>query len=49
MGDTSGLIGTKGININVGINPTDIILLTAGIFVAVVLGGVVIKLLTKNL
>lgn len=49
MPDTTNLVGSKGININVGIDTTDIIYISCGIFFAVVLGGVIVKLLTKKI
>lgn len=41
-------VGAKGVNLNVDIPTETIILLISGIFFAVVLGGILVKLFTKN-
>jgi len=43
------LLGSKGVNINVGIDNQDLLLLIAGIFFAVVAASVVTHLIVKSL
>ena len=42
------VINNKGINVNVGIDNSDIILLASAIFVAVTLGAIIAGLIVKN-
>ena len=42
------VIGKDGVKVDIGFNTLDIILLSAGILVAIILGGIILKALTKN-
>lgn len=49
MGDLGNVIGQNGVKIDVGIDTESVLYLAIGVFFGVVFGGVVIKLLTRNM
>lgn len=49
MKEDVNLLGSKGININVGVDPQSVMYIVLGVFIAVVLASVVSHLIIKNI
>ena len=49
MNEDVNLLGSKGININVGVDAQSVLYIVLGVFVAVVLASVVSHLIIKNI